>query len=322
IFIGALLSGGYRSVFNRWFLAGAIVAALFTIPDVWWQATNHWPTISMTRQLNQENGGLGEISTWVVGQLIMVTLALIWVWIAGLRFLWRSNRPLWRALVWAYGILFVFFALTTGAKIYYLAGAYVYLLAAGAVAVDGWLSARHGRYRNLFILIAVTTALSLPLVLPVLPGPDVGWTYGINQVPGESIGWPELVHTVRAAWFALPPEQRARAVIFTGNYGEAGAINELGRGTGLPTAVSGHNNEWFWGPGNKNASTVLAVAPGPRDVTDYGGYLRRFFNDVRVVAVLSNTAGIHNQEWGGHVYVCTRPRRPWGKTWPEMRQYS
>jgi len=51
------------------------------------------------------------------------------------------GRPLWQALVWAYCLLFVFFALTTGAKIYYLAGAYVYLLAAGAVRIEGrwWL---------------------------------------------------------------------------------------------------------------------------------------------------------------------------------------
>ena len=135
-------SGGRRLVGNRWFLAGAVIAAAFTIPDVWWQARHQWATIAMTRALNQDNGGLGNIASWVIGQLIMTALALVWVWAAGLRFLWRSGRPLWRALAWAYGLLFVFFALTTGAKIYYLAGAYIYLLAAGAVAIDGWLAAR------------------------------------------------------------------------------------------------------------------------------------------------------------------------------------
>ena len=63
----------------------------------------------------------------------------------GLRWLWRSGRPLWRALAWAYGLLFVLFALTTGKQGYYLAAAYVYLLAAGAVAIDGWLQARPRR---------------------------------------------------------------------------------------------------------------------------------------------------------------------------------
>ena len=96
-------------------------------------------------------------------------------------------------------------------------------------------------------------------------------------------------------------------MIFTADYGEAGAINELGRGTGLPQAVSGHNNEWWWGPGNPHATTVVAVAPGPLDVTGYGAYLSQFFTSVRVVATLSNPYGIHNQDWGGHVYLCTGP---------------
>lgn len=45
--------------------------------------------------------------------------------------------------------LFPFFALTTGGKIYYLAGTYIYLLGVGAVAIDGWLAARTGRLRLL-----------------------------------------------------------------------------------------------------------------------------------------------------------------------------
>ena len=95
---GALLSGGRAMVLNRWFLAGAAIALAFTVPDVWWQAQHQWATIAMTQALNRENGGLVNAGTWVIGQVIMVTLALVWVWLAGLRFLWRSRRPLWRAL--------------------------------------------------------------------------------------------------------------------------------------------------------------------------------------------------------------------------------
>jgi 4-amino-4-deoxy-L-arabinose transferase-like glycosyltransferase len=321
LFAGALLSGGRRLVLNRWFAAGAVIAATFTIPDIWWQAQHQWATIAMTRALNQENGGLGNISTWVIGQLLMASLVLVWVWVAGLRFLWRSERPLWRALAWAYGLLFVLFALTTGAKIYYLTGAYIYLLAAGAVAIDGWLAARPGRLRNLLLATALTTAVALPIVLPVLPPADIG-TSKVNPELAESIGWPQLVSAVRTVWTSLPPRQRASAVIFTSNYGEASAINELGRGTGLPEAVSGHNTYWWWGPGNPHATTVVAVMPGPVDGTGDGAYLRQFFTSVRAMATLPNPYGIHNQEWGGHVYLCTGPRHPWGQMWPRLRSYS
>jgi len=298
--IGALLSGDRRLLLNRWFAAGVVIAAAFTIPDVWWQAQHQWATIAMSRALAQENGGLANIAGWVIGQLIMSALAL----------------------VWAYALLFVFFALTTGGKIYYLAGAYVYLLAAGAVAIDGWLAARGGRLRGLLLATAVTTAVAVPLVLPVLPAGDVGWTQKINPVLAESVGWPQLVGTVRTVWFSLPASQRASAVIFTSNYGEASAINVLGRGTGLPQAVSGHNTYWWWGPGDPRATSVVAVMPGPAGGGGDAAYLGQFFTSVRAVATLSNPYGLHNQEWHGHVYLCTGPRRPWGQVWPQLRQYG
>ena len=322
LFIGALLSGGRRLVLNRWFLAGAAIALAFTIPDIWWQAQHDWATIAMTRTLGQENGGPANIASFVVGQLLMTALAMVVVWVAGLRFLSRSGRPLWRALAWAYVILFVFFALTTGGKIYYLGGAYIYLLGAGAVAIDGWLAARKARLRTLLLATALTTALAVPLVLPVLPARDLGRTEKINAVLAESVGWPQLVSSVRTVWFSLPARQRASAVIFASNYGEASAINLLGQGTGLPQAVSGHNTYWWWGPGNPRATTVVAVMPGPVDGGGDAAYLSKFFSSVRAVATLSNPYGLHNQEWHGHVYLCTVPRHPWGQMWPQLRQYS
>jgi hypothetical protein len=80
IVIGLLVSGGRRLVVNWWFLAGALVAAAFTVPNLWWQAHHGWPTVAMTRQLNRENGGVGNIATWIVGQLLIASLALLWVW--------------------------------------------------------------------------------------------------------------------------------------------------------------------------------------------------------------------------------------------------
>ena len=319
VVIGALLSGGRQLVFNWWFAAGALIMLAFEVPDLWWQAQHGWATIAMTRALGQENGGLANIGTWVVGQLGAVTLALAWVWVIGLWCLWRSGRPLWRALAWAYGLLFVLFALTTGKQGYYLAAAYVYLLAAGAVAIDQWLQARPGRLRSLMLATAVTTAVLAPLVLPVLPPADTGWNPDLR----ETVGWPQLVRTVDAVWTSLPPGQRDRAVIFTDDYGEAGAISELGRGMGLPAAVSSQNSEWWWGPGNPHATTVVAVAPGPVDNgTGYGAYLGRFFSRVRVAATLRNPYGVRNQEWGGHVYICTGPRQPWARIWPRLRHYD
>ena len=316
LIIGVLLSGGYRLVASRWFLAGAAIAVALMLPDLWWQAQHGWATIAMTHALSARNGGAGHIGTWLAGQLVMALPALAWVWVAGLRFLWRSGQPMWRALVWAYGLLFAIYMVTTGAQFYYLGGVYVSLLAAGAVAADGWLHARRIRLRRLAAVTAVMAAVVAVVVLPVLP-PAAGGS--LNSVSAESIGWPQLVSTVRASWRSLPPRQRAGAVIFTADYSEAAAINELGRGTGLPAAVSGHNTYWWWGPGNPRATTVLVVTPGGVHAT---AALHRYFASVRTVATLTNPYGVRNIEWGGHVYLCTGPRQPWGRLWPRLRHYD
>ncbi len=324
VVIGALLSGGRKMIWNRWFAAGAAIAVAFEVPDLWWQAQHQWATIAMTEALHRENGGLANVGPWIAGQVLITVVSLAGVSVVGLWCLWRSGRPLWRALAWAYALLFILFAVTTGAKVYYLAAAYMTLAAAGAVAIDGWLQARPGRLRNLVLATAVITAVTLPIALPVFPLTGLGRTFAkANATTLETIGWPQLVRTVDKVWTALPPSQRADAVIFTDNYGEAGAINELGRGMGLPTAVSRQNSEWWWGPGNPHATTVVAVAPGPvDDGTGYGVYLGLFFAHVRVAATLSNPYGLHNQEWAGHVYICTGPRQPWAQMWPRLRQYS
>jgi hypothetical protein len=115
VVIGALLSGGRKMIWNPWFAAGAAIMLAFEVPDLWWQAQHQWATIAMTEALNRENGGLANIGPWVLGQLGLTALSLAWVWVIGLWCLWRSGRPLWRALAWAYGLLFVLFAITAGA---------------------------------------------------------------------------------------------------------------------------------------------------------------------------------------------------------------
>jgi hypothetical protein len=209
--VGLRASGGRPMIWNRWFLAGAEIPVAFEVPDLWWQAQHGWATIAMTQALHRENGGLANIGTWVAGQLGIVTLALAPVWVAGLRFLWRSGRPLWRAN--GLGVRAAVRALRSHHRweTYYLGAAYIYLLAAGAVALNAWLQARPGRLRNLLLASTLTTAVAVPIVLPVLPAADIGWTYTINKTPGETVGWPQFVRTVDGAWNSLPPRQRASA---------------------------------------------------------------------------------------------------------------
>ena len=174
----------------------------------------------------------------------------------------------WRFLGWAYLALLVLLV-ATGGKDYYLAPYYPTLFAAGAIAIERWTADRRWRARcgvalpALMLLVGVAAA---PLAVPVLPietyvryaratgiqpAPSERHTMGrLPQYFADMFGWHELVAEAVRVAAALPPADRAKAVIVARNYGEAGAINFLGRERGAPLAISAHNNYWLWGPGH------------------------------------------------------------------------
>ena len=72
-------------------------------------------------------------------------------------------------------------------------------------------------------------------------------------------GWQELISKLSEVFDALPPEDRQVAGVFVYNYGEAGAIDLLGREQSLPLATSGHNNYWLWGPRGYSGEVMIIV---------------------------------------------------------------
>jgi hypothetical protein len=90
-------------------------------------------------------------------------------------------------------------------------------------------------------LLAVLTLLVYAIVLPVLQPETLADValQEINYDLGEQIGWPTFAEQVERAWESIPADERGTAIVLTGNYGEAGAIERFA--PTLPTPYSGHN---------------------------------------------------------------------------------
>ena len=82
------------------------------------------------------------------------------------------------------------------------------------------------------------------------------------------------------------------------------AILSFNSATSFSWPPQGYTLHWW---------SAAATNQGARDA---------LFTSVRVAATLSNPYGIHNRDWGGHVYVCTGPRQPWAQLWPRLRHYD
>ena len=132
----------------------------------------------------------------------------------------------------------------------------------------------------------------------------------INDDQLDTIGWPEYAEQVRAVVDGLPTDQRRTAVLFTSNYGEAGAFEWYE--VGLPV-YSGHNGWRNWGPPPDGAGPVVVVYQDP-PVSD--------FRDCELMGRLHNEVGADNEEVGAGVWVCTAPRDDWALSWPSLSHYD
>jgi 4-amino-4-deoxy-L-arabinose transferase-like glycosyltransferase len=310
--VGLLLAGPRKILLSKWLWAGAAVAAAMWSPWLVWQANHGWPQLDVSSSI-ASGGSASSQPRWALlpFQLLLVSPVLAPVWIAGLVALLR--RPSLRrfrlfAVTWMF-LAAVFLA--TGGKPYYLAGMFPILLAAGSIETDAWLK-RGSRLRAglLWSMVALSGAVSAVIALPVLPASDANPVIAMNSDVGETIGWPALARTVAAV------HRRAGrdAVIFTENYGEAGALARYGPALGLPTAYSGHNGFWYWGPPPRTTGAVVAVGlEGPA--------LRRF-RGCHLAARVDNPDGVDNDERGKPVYRCAGPVAPWPQVWRQLRRFG
>lgn len=316
---GLAIAGPRRVLASPWPWAGASLAVLIGAPNLLYQVFNGFPQLDMAEALAEDKGDEARIM-FVPMQLLMFGLPLVPVWVAGLVGLWR--RPAWRparAVAVAYPVICLLLLVVAG-QFYYTMGLLLALYAAGCVVLAGWLSrgATAARRAVLAAGLAVNMATSVVMSLPVLPLSVLGDTPipGINQAIRDQVGWTTYVRQVADAYRGLPPDERHRAVIITGNYGEAGAIDRYGGKYGLPPVYSGQNELHRLGPPPESSDVVVLVLQGdaPRALA--------LFASCETVGTLDNGVGVDNEEQGTAVRICRGPTGRWADLWPRFQHFS
>ena len=304
----ALLSTSRRKLLvGIWPWIGAGLAALLALPNVVWQVANDLPQLEMARALAGRSDGP---AAFVLEQIGLLSIVLAVPAGAGL---WRLLRApalsRWRPIGITFLLLFVFF-LVAGGKSYYLAPMYPVLLAVGSLWFEGLRSA--GR-KVMIGASAVGIFIGLFISLPLLPPSSMSALDATGEL-GETVGWPELIDQVVAVYETIPAGQRTDVAIFTGSYGEAGAIDVLGPAVGLPPATSGHNTYWLWGPPDRHGSVI--------GVGQIGDVLARICPDTVEVATITNPYGVENEEAGLPIYLCLAPDGQLADIWDDVRHYN
>ncbi|WP_409492397.1 ArnT family glycosyltransferase [Amycolatopsis sp. cmx-11-12] len=297
----AVLAVGPRTVFRSgWLAAGIALALALAAPGLIWQASHDFPLLTVASGISEDDGAENRI-LFVPMQLLYLSPVVVPVWIAGALRLWRDPDLRWaRSIALAYPILCVILVVL-GGKPYYSAPFLLLLTAAGADPCLRWLNRTWRRALAAFLAL-IGAAVSLVVGLPLLPVSALEPVLVVNKELGEQAGWPELASTV-----ARVRSQAPTAVIFTRNYGQAGALEHYG----LPAVYSGHMSYADWGPPPDDAGPVVVVGP----------YLPEWFTGCREVAVHDNGLGVENEEQGVRISLCAGTSRPWSELWARMRHY-
>jgi hypothetical protein len=328
---GLVLTPARRYLRSGWLWAGGALAFAIFLPHILWQIEHDFPTREFIRNATEIKIAALSPLEFLATQLLHLHPLGAVVWLAGLAFLLLARQAApFRLLGWSF-LAVLGLMLVTRSKPYYLAPAFLPLLAAGGVALDAWL----GRPRLAWVkpafaaLLATGGAATAPFVLPVLPvetyiryaeftglTPSSGERSALGKLPqhyADMFGWEEMVETVARVYRSVPEKERAECAIFGSNYGEAGAMDFFGPRYGLPRVISGHNNYWLWGPRGHSGNCVITVGPRREDLTD-------LFEEVELAATFTHPY-VMPYENNLPIFICRKPRTSLAAYWPMTKRF-
>jgi hypothetical protein len=298
---------GRRRLLSPWPWLGLGVAVLLVIPNVVWEAQHGWPSVHFFASQDSKTASDTPPATYLADQLFLA--AGLAIAVIGVVSLWRT--PKLRSLALVPPLVTAFFLVERG-RAYYPLPADSIAVAAGTIALAGWL--RAGRRRRWAVLVplalleAAVLIFALPVVLPVRStGSMISSGVWKNSFYKDEIGWPELTTETADAWKSLPAADRARAAIVAENYGEASALEHYGPARGLPQVLSGHLSWQYWRPRALPERYVLFVGFSP-------DRLANLCAASRVLATIDNRWHLDNEERGRTIAFC-RLRRPLDELW-------
>ena len=331
VVVGLALSRRLNALLSRPLWAGGALAGLVFLPHLVWQWRYGWPTIEFMANATREKNVAMPAAAFMAEQVTYMNPLALPLWTAGLGALLLLPRlRAFRPMGWAY-VAVLAVMLSTAAKPYYLAPAYIALLAAGAAAFEALPRSSVGTVvrASMLVLVAAGGIVSAPLAKPLLaPEAYLRYVEAIGLAPrsierheqarlpqhfADMHGWPELAANVAKVFDALPAADRARACIFAQNYGQAGAIDVLGAPLGLPRAISGHNSYFLWGPRGCTGEVVIALGGDRKDHEEA-------FTSVEEAAVHTCTDCMPYEN-NLPIYVLRGARIPLAEIWPRVKRF-
>ncbi|HEX4065121.1 MAG TPA: glycosyltransferase family 39 protein [Acidobacteriaceae bacterium] len=330
----ALLAMPQRRILaSKWFAVALGLIVLLALPNLLWQIHYHWPTIEWLTGVAKSNKDVKlPPLQFLAGQMMMLTPWTAGIWVTGVVWLLVAKRARPVRFLGVLYLVFLAIMMLLRAKDYYLAPVYPIYFAAGALCL---LPAdREGVTRRVLVcayavLLVARFVLTVPFSIPVLPPQRlVAWQKTMHFTPHDSenhdatilpqfyadrFGWQEMVAKVAKIYDSLPPQERAVTGIYTGNYGEASAINLFGPKYGLPVAISGHQAYWMWGPHGYTGQEMIIINGATLAA------MKPFYQSCTIEARMDNPLSMPWEK--GPIFLCRGRKGTYEADWKDFKYY-
>ncbi len=322
----------HRSVIlSNHFYYAVLIFFIIASPNILWQINHHLPVINHMIDLN--NSQLSHVNriSFLIEQLILL-LPYTFIILPGLvYFLINKQFKEYRLLV-AISALVIFMFFILRGESFYTAGLFPFLIVTGALFLEKAVKNRLLFY-TIFLVFLTLSVLLLPLGLPVfrpqkmisyydnftkITGADLlrkdedGNYRSLPQIQADMFGWNEITEFTRKAWDQV--ENKDDCFIFCTNYGEAGAINIIGRNFGLPEPVSFSESFKYWIPLKFKNDIKEMIYVISSDAMDSGNFkdTKSLFGEMTEIGSVGNSMAV---EYNTKIYIFKHPRSDFNEFW-------
>lgn len=325
LYSGLALSPRRRLLASIWPWMGLALACAMTIPFIQWQALHGWPTKEFASNALREK--MLPVPPWMflLQQAVVINVAAVPFVVAGLCHGFRKTSREWLPLSFVFGFVLALLIFVGKSRVNYLAPAYSFVIPLGAVIIENWIKERNPKFGLAHALALVVCSLpslvfglpwmdprsltSLLEKVPIQPPQEEAGEKSLMQGWADMFGWGELASEVERAVQSLPDSERANVVVVARNYGEAAALERF---TSLKV-LCGHNNFWYWGPGDWDGKTAIFVNRWPEAT-------RSMFTEFRQIGAVDAPYAVPEQN-GSPIWVARGLKLPIHTFWHSIKSF-
>jgi hypothetical protein len=280
LLLGLLLTKARKSLFAWQLWGGVGLALLLFAPNLIWQTIHHFPLLAWQKYIRAHPGvqTFNYSPVHFFGCQVMYTLPVFALWIAGMWFFFFSAKGRQFRFLGFAALMVIGFGLFSG-KAHYALPVYAILYTGGAIAVETLTESADRRWLRSVLTVVVVAAGTVlaPCFLPILPVEQFAHYQqslhlplpireesfeNLSELPSQlafGLGWDDMVEKVAKVYNALPDEEKPKTGIITQTYGEAGAIDLLGKKYGLPNAICGQLSYHDFGTRNYTGEVLITI---------------------------------------------------------------